>query len=167
MGTFCSTIMEILLVSSWQSITPCRRLWEVALGKYDNWCLFIVIEICSTAQRNSTPQRLWLAAPGSKTSKIIHISTASSVIQPSSDALHKNSCQLPQHFAHFPLCVLRRHAVPGEIARHEAFGKRYWLYQSIRWNAAWQSGLLTGRTVEITVHTSTCCTWTFQNMLLL
>lgn len=58
-----------------------RRPWEVSLGKYDNWCLFIVIEICSAVQWNTAPQRLWLAAPGSKTSKIIQISTASTVIQ--------------------------------------------------------------------------------------
>lgn len=72
MGTFCSAITKILFLP----VTPIWP-WEVSLGKYDNWCLFIVIEICSTVQWNLAPQRLWLAAPGSKTSKIIRISTAS------------------------------------------------------------------------------------------
>lgn len=99
MGTFCSTIIN--LVAEQLTSYP-RRLWEVALGKYDNWCLFIVIEICSTAQWNPTPQRSWLATPGSKTSKIIHINTASSAIPPSSDVLHRNLCQL--HFVWFSTC---------------------------------------------------------------
>lgn len=105
-----------------------RRRWEVALGKYDNWCLFIVFEICSTAQWNTPLHRGcgWLHLV-SKPSKIIHINTALRS-KPSSDVLHKNSCQLPQHksvlhFAQFPLCVLRTHAVLGEMARCEAFGR--------------------------------------------
>lgn len=115
-----------------EQLTVTRQLWEGALGKYDNWCLFIVIEICSTAQWNTTPQRLWLAAPGSKTSKIIQINTASSAIQPYPDVLHKNSCQLPQQksvsdFEYFPryvcmcgwICVPRTHAASGGTGQRE------------------------------------------------
>lgn len=52
--TFSSTVMQMFLLRSWQSVK--QRLWEIASGKYDNWCLFIVLEVCSTAQKKN-PRR--------------------------------------------------------------------------------------------------------------
>lgn len=81
MGTLCSAIAEN---SAAERLTV-TRLWEVSLGKYDNGCLFIVIEICKPASQNGAhppPQKLWLRAPGSKTSTQIQIRTASSATQP-------------------------------------------------------------------------------------
>ena len=102
-GHFLFHYHTILLLCSYT-----RRLWEASLGKYDNWCLFIVIEICSTAQWNTTPQRLWLAAPGPETSKIIQISTTSS--WPSNHFLmFYTKMRVSSHYALdsgcFPLCV--------------------------------------------------------------
>lgn len=101
-----------------------RRLWEVSLGKYDNWCLFIVIEICSTAQWNTTPQRLWLPAPGSKTSMIIQTTTASSVIQ--QFLMFYARLRVSAHstnLVYFPLCVPRTQVVFfGGMGQREAFG---------------------------------------------
>lgn len=68
MGTFCSAITRWKRAEQ-QTVSCTSRSWEVSLGKYDNWCLFIVNEICSVEQRNSAPQSLWPAAPGSKNLK--------------------------------------------------------------------------------------------------
>lgn len=51
MSTLCSAIAEN---SAAERLTV-TRLREVSLGKYDNGCLFIVIEICKPAPRNGGP----------------------------------------------------------------------------------------------------------------
>lgn len=123
-------ILWALFVPLSHNLLPCsctRRLWEASLGKYDNWCLFIVIQICSTAQWNTTPQRLWLAAPGPKTSKIIQISTTSSL--PSNHFLifYAKIC-LSSHngldSGCFPLCVrICAHSFSGGMGWCKAFGR--------------------------------------------
>lgn len=121
-GHFLFHYHTILLLCSYT-----RRLWEASLGKYDNWCLFIVIEICSTAQWNTTPQRLWLAAPGPETSKIIQISTTSS--WPSNHFLmFYTKMRVSSHYALdsgcFPLCVqICAHSFSCGMGWCKAFGE--------------------------------------------